>query len=261
MSIQLLPNKNGLVINFVADKTITKLEENLVLQDSVEVLPSIAIYGRSGIGKTKLLKELSKKHYIELVQSFGEDLFSKDLYTVLGSHFYEPILLQWFSVFGYQLKCIEAKNPYQLKFIKFVFEEGIIDFENAPSGLKQLVKLLPSVLLCLDNGGILLVDDLDSHFEIRVALAIVELFNNSETNPNGSQLVFTTHNEHLMATSLMRPDQVCTLEKKEGLELYRASDFKNIDWSKASVELAYHLYLLGGVTKVDYSDLQRIEGV
>lgn len=260
MSIQLLNGSQGLDIDFLADTTIDKLEENLILEDGVQLLPSIAIYGRSGIGKTKFLKELSNKHNLELVQSFGEDPFSKDLYTVLGNYFYESILLQWFSVFGYQLKCIEAKNPYQLKFIEFIFEDGTIKFEDAPSGLKQLVKLLPSVLVCLNNGGILLVDDLDSHLEIRVALAIVELFNNSETNPNGSQLVFTTHNEHFMATSLMRPDQVCILEKKEGLELYRASDSKNIDWSKASIQLAHNLYLLGGVTKVDYSDLQRIEG-
>jgi hypothetical protein len=35
---------------------------------------------------------------------------------------------------------------------------------------------------------------------------------------------------------------------------------KNIDWSKASIQLAHNLNLLGGVTQVDYSDLQRIVG-
>jgi len=81
------------------------------------------------------------------------------------------------------------------------------------------------------------------------------LFNNPETNPKGSQLIFTTHNQDFMASSLMRPDQIYFVNKDQSTgasEVYRASDFEDFDWNSETltVRKAYHYGLLGSSPRV-----------
>jgi AAA15 family ATPase/GTPase len=57
---------------------------------------------------------------------------------------------------------------------------------------------------------------------------IVSKFQSKVTNPNGAQLVFTTHNTELMNMELMRKDQLYFVDKgrQDGAsELYSISEF------------------------------------
>ena len=42
------------------------------------------------------------------------------------------------------------------------------------------------------------------------------MFQSRETNPNGAQLVFNTHDTSILGTGLLRRDQVWFLEKDQG---------------------------------------------
>ena len=98
-------------------------------------------------------------------------------------------------------------------------------------------------------------DELETHLHPDLCRAIIELFNNPETNPKGSQLIFTTHNQDFMASSLMRPDQIYFVNKDQSTgasEVYRASDFEDFDWldMDLTVKKAYHYGLLGSSPRV-----------
>ena len=58
--------------------------------------------------------------------------------------------------------------------------------------------------------------------------AIVRLFMDKETNPKGAQLVFTTHDTHLLDKEYLRRDQVWFTEKDatEASDLYSLLEFK-----------------------------------
>ena len=67
----------------------------------------------------------------------------------------------------------------------------------------------------MKNGGVLLVDELESSLHVRLCQALIRLFNNKETNPKNAQLIFTTHSTELMHSKLLRRDQIYFIEKNK----------------------------------------------
>lgn len=61
-----------------------------------------------------------------------------------------------------------------------------------------LLRLLPPILDTLDAGGVLAVDDIDTHLTADSADRLIQLFQNPETNTQGAQLIFTTGNRPLI---------------------------------------------------------------
>lgn len=83
----------------------------------------------------------------------------------------------------------------------------------------------------LEHGSLLAIDELEASLHPMLALEIVRLFNDPEQNPNGAQLIFTTHDTNLLGGILDEPalgrDQVWFTEKDRGgaTHLYPLTDF------------------------------------
>ena len=154
---------------------------------------------------------------------------------------------------------VESKNDgaetvYFLTF-KINGQTTRLPFRNQSQGTKQFLLIMPTIVHVLETGAVLLADELEAHLHPDLCRAIIELFNNPETNPKGSQLIFTTHNQDFMASSLMRPDQIYFVNKDQSTgasEVYRASDFEDFDWfdMDLTVKKAYHYGLLGSSPRV-----------
>ncbi|MFC5825465.1 AAA family ATPase [Nonomuraea insulae] len=101
-----------------------------------------------------------------------------------------------------------------------------LDWRNESFGTRSWFALLGPLLLALDEGAVLLVDELDSSLHPRFAAEVVRLFRDSRANPKGAQLVFTSHDSSLLTTPsgerLLEPGQIWLTEKDaEGAtELY-----------------------------------------
>ena len=67
----------------------------------------------------------------------------------------------------------------------------------------------------LDEGALLIVDELDAHLHPLLTKHLVSLFNSVEFNPNGGQLIFTSHNTNLLDLDVLRRDQIWFTEKDE----------------------------------------------
>jgi AAA15 family ATPase/GTPase len=80
----------------------------------------------------------------------------------------------------------------------------------------------------LKNGKVLIVDELDARLHPLISLAIVELFNSNETNPNNAQLIFMTHDTNLLSNKLFRRDQIWFTEKNRygATDLYSLVEYK-----------------------------------
>jgi uncharacterized protein len=107
-----------------------------------------------------------------------------------------------------------------------------LEFGQESTGTQALVRLLPNVLQLLESGGLLVVDELNSLHPM-LALALIRLFQDPKRNPNGTQLLFNTHDSSLLGNLLsdpppLRRDQVWLTEKdKEGAShLYPLTDYK-----------------------------------
>jgi hypothetical protein len=100
------------------------------------------------------------------------------------------------------------------------------DWRDESFGTRSWFALIGPLLLALDEGAVLLVDELDSSLHPRFAAEVVRLFHDSGSNPKGAQLVFTTHDASVLVTPsgsrLLEPGQVWLTEKDEdgATELY-----------------------------------------
>ena len=82
----------------------------------------------------------------------------------------------------------------------------------------------------MENGLILVVDELDASLHPNLTQKIIELFHSKETNPKNAQLIFNTHNTNLLSPSsnLFRRDQIWFVKKDHygTASLYSLADFK-----------------------------------
>ena len=102
------------------------------------------------------------------------------------------------------------------------------DLERESTGTRRLLPLLIDVFRVLGKGSPLLIDELDASLHTHACEAVLALFSSIATNPNGGQLIATTHDTNLLRSALLRRDQVWLTEKDaEGAtHLYPLTDIR-----------------------------------
>jgi hypothetical protein len=106
-----------------------------------------------------------------------------------------------------------------------------IDWDNESFGTRSWFALLGPVLLALDEGAVLLVDELDASLHPVMAAEVVRLFHSPHVNRHNSQLIFTAHDASLLrapgGVRLLAPGQLWLTEKDGSgtTTLYPMSEF------------------------------------
>lgn len=90
-----------------------------------------------------------------------------------------------------------------------------LDSDQESRGTVKLMNIISEVYRCLDDGSVLIIDELDNSLHTVLARQVVELFSRRETNPIGAQILFTTHDTNLMRGGLFRRDQIWLCEKDQ----------------------------------------------
>lgn len=93
------------------------------------------------------------------------------------------------------------------------------------TGTKKIAALASYIIEGLENGRILIVDELDSSIHFKITRAIVAMFNN-ELNTN-AQMIFTVYDINLMDCKRMfRKEQIWFVHKdQDGVYVYSLADF------------------------------------
>ncbi|MGW7506780.1 AAA family ATPase [Streptomyces massasporeus] len=95
----------------------------------------------------------------------------------------------------------------------------LMDWASESWGTRSWFALIGPLLLALDTGAVLLVDELDSSLHPRFAAEVVRLFQSPRVNRKGAQLVFTGHDPSLLRAPgggrLLQPGQIWLTEKDE----------------------------------------------
>ncbi|SFK75869.1 AAA family ATPase [Streptomyces pini] len=103
------------------------------------------------------------------------------------------------------------------------------EWERESCGTRSWFALLGPMLLALDEGTVLLIDELDASLHPRFAAEVIRVFHDPDANPRGAQLVFTSHDATVLSSPsgerLLEPGQVWLTEKDEAgaTELYPLS--------------------------------------
>ena len=102
-----------------------------------------------------------------------------------------------------------------------------------------------------------LLDEIEKELHPALVEFIVAKFQSKKTNPNGAQIVFTTHNTDLLSMELLRKDQLYFVDKDKengASELYSISDF-----STRTTENVRKGYLLGKYGATPNVEIEEVE--
>lgn len=103
-----------------------------------------------------------------------------------------------------------------------------LNMTEESDGTNSYFKLVGIVKNVLDKGGLLVADEMDAHLHPLLMKHLVMLFNSETYNPNGAQLIFTSHNTNLLDLDVFRRDQIWFTEKDEkcvATDLFSLYDF------------------------------------
>ncbi|GAA0350406.1 AAA family ATPase [Streptomyces blastmyceticus] len=136
-----------------------------------------------------------------------------------------------------------------------------LDWQAESFGTRSWFALIGPLLLALDTGAVLLVDELDASLHSRFAAEVVRLFQTPWVNPKGAQLIFTAHDPSLFRTPsgrrLLEPGQLWLTEKDErgATELFPISDWEPTD--EQDLMSSYLAGSFGGVPRVSEGQVGR----
>ncbi len=122
-----------------------------------------------------------------------------------------------------ELKAVAIQTKHELE-----DTEGTLPFFLESEGTQRFFSLIGPIIKALENGEVLVLDELDTKLHHSLNKFIVELFHDPEDNPNGAQLIFTTHNTNLLDQDLFRRDQIwfTEMDPKEGsTDLYSLVEY------------------------------------
>ena len=103
-----------------------------------------------------------------------------------------------------------------------------LNMAEESDGTNSYFKLIGVVKKALDQGTLLVTDDMDAHLHPLLARHLVSLFDSTEFNPKGAQLIFTSHSTNLLDLDFLRRDQIWFTEKDEqtaATDLFSLYDF------------------------------------
>ena len=119
-----------------------------------------------------------------------------------------------------------------------------IPFTEESLGNQNLLRILPSYLTVINNGGMLLIDEVSSGFHNDLESLLVRYFMEKS---NHSQLLFVSHSTNLLSNSILRPDQEYSVEfrNEEGSSVKRFSSEQ--PRSAQNIEKMYVSGVFGGL--------------
>ena len=132
-----------------------------------------------------------------------------------------------------------------------------LDLSDESDGTRKLMALAPAIESALRTGGILLVDELERELHPMLVNFIISKFQSKKSNPNGAQIVFTTHDTELMSMEFLRKDQLYFADKDTAdgsSELYSISEF-----STRTTDNIRKGYLVGKYGATPDIELEEVE--
>lgn len=111
------------------------------------------------------------------------------------------------------------------------------DFNTEESeGTKILFRIMLTVMDVVRNNKTMFLDEVETSLHTRLVEYLINLFHNSRS----AQLIFTTHNTHLLDMTRFRKDQIFFVNKRDdgSSDLYSLFDYKDFR-EKMDLEKAY----------------------
>ncbi|HEX5301753.1 MAG TPA: ATP-binding protein [Streptosporangiaceae bacterium] len=139
-----------------------------------------------------------------------------------------------------------------------------LDFNSESHGTQSWFALAAALLKALEDGALVLVDELDASLHPTVCAEAVRMFESPESNPRGAQMLFTTHDVTLLRTltgggRVLDRDSIWLTEKGDSgaTSLYPLNGFRPAPRRDDNLERRYLLGAYGGRPRIQPGALSR----
>jgi uncharacterized protein len=141
-------------------------------------------------------------------------------------------------------------------------QELPFDIRDESVGTRTWFRLIGPTLDALNGGRLLVFDEIDASLHPRLSSRLVELFQDKQTNRNGAQLIFTSHDTSLL--NHLNRDEVWLTEKgRDGATTLTAlADYGGDRVRKSmNIERAYLQGRFGAVPELDQTLVYEAMGI
>lgn len=188
--------------------TIKKMEDEKFKNEIVSLVKTADI----GINDIVLQEEELPKEFFEN-SPFSEE-FIKDMIATKGNKI--PIVKTFHTIFD------ENNNEIGKEIFELDDEESL--------GTRKFFKMSAPILNTLQEGKILMIDELDASLHPMLTKHLIKLFHDKSINTKNAQLVFATHDTNILKPQLFRRDQIWFTQKDKygSTDVYALSEIKNV---------------------------------
>jgi AAA15 family ATPase/GTPase len=130
-----------------------------------------------------------------------------------------------------------GRENYQVFSYHTIYSNGqktdaaqFMNFRQESKGSQMLYLIGGLVLMAIDRGGVLIIDELNMSLHPFITKLILMIFQSEKLNKRNAQLIFTSHDLSVMDRDLLRKDQIWIASKNDPgeSELYSLQDFDNL---------------------------------
>ncbi len=162
---------------------------------------------------------------------------------------------------GFRVEVDDERHQHRV-YVKHVVggAEYELRFSEESAGTQKLMGLASVLLSALENGGAVIVDELDAKLHPKLLRYVILLFKNPEVNKGGAQLIFTSQDVSTMRNDVFRRDEIWFAARDEGeaSQLWSLSDLHEPNGNLVSKNAAFDKQYLSGRYGAD-PYLTRIE--
>ncbi len=123
-----------------------------------------------------------------------------------------------------------------------------LSFEHESDGTKKLIAALPVLLIALQEGRLVIIDELDAKLHPKLLRYVISMFTNSKVNRYGAQLLFTSHDMSTMKNTVFRRDEIwfAALDENHNSEIYSLYEIRREDNERVNSTAAFDKQYLEG---------------
>lgn len=123
-----------------------------------------------------------------------------------------------------------------------------LPFYHESDGTQKIIAALPVILIALQEGRMVIIDELDAKLHPKLLRYVISLFKNKEINKHGAQLLFTSHDMYTMKNTVFRRDEIWFAAENSAheSEIYSLYEIRNEDNERVKNTAAYDKQYMKG---------------